>query len=224
MSQTDRKKNHMQPTEEVTIPNLDFTNKAGLVSLSLQKFEGGYFLRENNSGKKYPISGFGIVGQILSAIGTNLTKAVQQASDSCKIGEIFTMEFQIRKGYPVLFNMAVGSGLVSIDNTGGWRPVNYFGQMMAQTAFVCGLAPEFLSQFPQSQEGWIQFTTHPNVANNPNFNKPVHSNFMNPFGNQGFGQDAFGMDGFSMMPILQPEKNDGSVQESHGPGGTINLK
>lgn len=222
----------MEKFQDVNIPNSDFNNKAGLVSLSLQKYEGGYFLRENISGKKLLVGGFGQLAQIVAGLGTHLLEHIQRTSDKCKEGGIFTIELQVREGFPLMFNLSQGSGLLAIDNVGGWRPQNFFGQMMQQIGFLIGVGPEFLNQFPQSQEGWVSFMSHPQVANNPNLSKPIHSNFnpmMNMMGmqpNMGFGADAF-----SFIPTInleskvdQSQQSKVSVTEERKANGEILLK
>lgn len=211
----------MEQREKIGVPNLDFSHKTGVVSLSLQKLEGGYFLRENHSGKKYPISGFGLVADLVTSSANHLVQRVQQVADNIKIGEVFTIELQVKKGLSPLFNLYAGNGLHMIDNIGGWRPINWFGHQMQQVAMLCNVGPDFLEQFKQDNDGWIAFMKSPEIRNNPNLSRPTMSNFMgnhNPFSYD---------DPFAFAPIMygdQEEKpNTSDVRERRSPSGEIKL-
>lgn len=168
--------------EKNLIPNTDFKNDKGLVSLSFRKVDGGFYLTENFSKSEYAITNTGGIHGLINQVGVEMLKELDVRFQRSKKNDVVTIEFQIREGaYPLLF----GAGIIGL-NAGGITEATLFAQLMSSVVYVLGVSPTIFGgkKYKTTRDGFAMFMEDVRKTSVGPFVRPMVNNdpFFNPFG------------------------------------------
>lgn len=144
----------MSEQNELQIPNTDFSNDKGMVSLSFVKKDGGFYMRENFSKKEYAISNPGQINATVNNVGREMLIALERMFKEAKVNDVLTTEFQIRKGgLAFLF----GAGIMSLGTSNSESTM--IGQLMNAMLYVLNINPSIFGgkRYKTNREGYIAF-------------------------------------------------------------------
>jgi hypothetical protein len=139
--------------QQSKIPNTDFRNDKGLVTLSFRKVDGGFFMTEGFSKAEYAIPHAGAIHGLISEVGKEMLMELERRFKSMKKNEVLTTDFQIRQGG---LSFMFGQGIIGLT---GPTESTLISHIMNTVVYVLGVNPSIFNgkKYKTTQEGFVMF-------------------------------------------------------------------
>lgn len=144
----------MNTQDEIKIPNTDFANSRRMVSLSFRKVDGGFYMKENFSGKEYAISNTGQIHATINDVGKSMLMILDTLWKDAKKNDVNTIEFQIKKGG---LSFLFGNGMIGLDMSN--QETTLITHIMNSVVYVLNINPSLFGgkKYKTNKEGYIMF-------------------------------------------------------------------
>jgi len=179
-------------TEQLKIPNTDFRNDKGLVTLSFRKVDGGFFMTEGFSKAEYAIPHAGAIHGLISQVGSEMLLELERRFKSMKKNEVLTTDFQIRQGG---LSFMFGQGIIGLT---GPTESTLISHIMNTVVYVLGVNPTIFGgkKYKTTQDGFVMFVEDIKK----NYSSPYKSVFRSAENAPFFTDGGFGYPG-QIIPL-----------------------